>query len=70
MTRPDVIRAQTGRMDGPEIHAFLDGYPDRMIAIAERLRSLVRETLPDSTERVRAGWRIIGYDVPVGCGRP
>jgi hypothetical protein len=35
-------------------------------ATAEHLRGLVRSTLPDAVEAVRPGWRLIGYDVPVG----
>ena len=46
--------------------AFLEQYPDPIRVAAERLRRLVREVEPDAIERVRAGWRIIGYDVPVG----
>jgi hypothetical protein len=34
--------------------------------MAERLRAVVREAVPESIERVRTGWRLIGYDVPVG----
>jgi hypothetical protein len=37
-----------------------------MQRIAIRLREIVRATLPDAVERVRPGWRLIGYDVPVG----
>ena len=33
--------------------------------VAEWLRELVRRTLPEAEERVRAGWGIIGYDIPV-----
>lgn len=46
--------------------AFLAGFPDEMRAIGETLRSLVRRTVPDAVERVREGWRLIGYDVPTG----
>ena len=48
----------------PEL--LLEGYPDPMRAVAERLRVIVRTALPDAIERVRVGWRIIGYDVPIG----
>lgn len=37
-----------------------------MQAIAHRLRALVRRAVPDVVERVRSGWRLIGYDVPAG----
>ena len=35
-------------------------------AIAERLRGIVLETVPGAAERVRPGWRLIGYDAPSG----
>lgn len=46
--------------------AFLAGYPDPIRAAAEALRAVVRQATPDAIERVRAGWRLIGYDLPVG----
>jgi hypothetical protein len=48
----------------PEL--FLDGYPLGIRSAAERLCAVVRQAVPDAIERVRAGWRLIGYDVPVG----
>ena len=48
----------------PEI--LLAGSPPELAAIGERLRGLVVETLPGVRERVRTGWRVIGYDLPVG----
>jgi hypothetical protein len=48
----------------PEL--FLTGYPPAIQAAAERLRGVVMEAVPDAMERVRTGWRLIGYDVPVG----
>jgi hypothetical protein len=48
------------------VEAFLDSYPEPIRVAAERLRRLVRQVEPDAIERVRHGWRIIGYDVPVG----
>ena len=45
---------------------FLAGYPPEIADLAERLRSVVREAVPEALERVRTGWRLIGYDVPVG----
>jgi hypothetical protein len=45
---------------------FLSGYSAEIRGVAERLRQVVREAVPDAIERVRAGWRLIGYDVPVG----
>ena len=51
----------------PEI--LLDDVPPELGRIGQRLRDLVHETLPDAIERVRPGWRIIGYDLPVGPRR-
>jgi hypothetical protein len=48
--------------------AFLAGYPEPIRAAAEMLRGVVRRAVPDSIERVRGGWRLIGYDVPAGRG--
>jgi hypothetical protein len=40
-----------------------------MQAIAERLRRIVKLAEPDAIERVRPGWRLIGYDLPIGKKR-
>lgn len=48
------------------VEAFLDGCSPVHRAIAERLRSIVRGAVPDATERVRVGWRVIGFDLPMG----
>jgi hypothetical protein len=47
------------------VEALLDGYPPPLREIAERLRRVVTRTAPDAIERVRPGWRLIGYDLPV-----
>ena len=46
--------------------AFLAGYPDGIRTAAETLRAIVRRAVPDAIEGVRGGWRLIGYEVPVG----
>jgi hypothetical protein len=46
--------------------ALLAAYPEPMQAIAQELRAIIGAALPDATEQVRTGWRIIGYDLPVG----
>lgn len=56
--------SKTTELIPPE--ALLDGLPDPMPDLAQRLRVLVRGAEPDAVERVRPGWRVIGYDVPVG----
>ena len=52
--------------DGIRPEAFLTAYPKPMQEIAETLRGLVRQTVPEAVERVRLGWQLIGYDLPVG----
>jgi hypothetical protein len=58
-------------IDGPgtnglPVEAFLAGYPDGIQDAANTLRSIVRRAVPDAIERVRPGWRLVGYDIPVG----
>lgn len=55
-----------GAMDPMPPEALLDDLPAPMRMPAETLRDIVREALPTATERVRAGWRVIGIDVPIG----
>lgn len=46
--------------------AFLATFTEPIRVLAEALRDGVRGTLPDAIERVRPGWRLIGYDAPLG----
>jgi hypothetical protein len=46
--------------------ALLAGYPESMIDLAEELRLIVRRAVPQAIEAVRPGWRLIGYDLPIG----
>jgi hypothetical protein len=55
---------------GVPVEAFLEGFSPAHRAIADRLRSIVRRTVPEATERVRAGWRVIGFDLPKGRRSP
>lgn len=52
--------------DGLPPEAFLAGFSDEIQALAETLCSVVRRAVPDAIERVRPGWRLIGYDMSVG----
>jgi hypothetical protein len=45
---------------------FLAGFPEGIRATADDLRALVKRAVPGVVERVRPGWRLIGYEVPVG----
>jgi hypothetical protein len=45
--------------------ALLADYPPTHAALAQRLREIVLDAVPDAIERVRPGWRLIGYDLPV-----
>jgi uncharacterized protein YdhG (YjbR/CyaY superfamily) len=47
------------------VDVFLDGFPPPMRAIAEELREVVRAATPEAIERVRLGWRLLAYDLPV-----
>jgi hypothetical protein len=51
----------------PEL--LLDDYPRPLRTIANDLRRIMRAVAPTAVERVRIGWRTIGYDIPVGRGR-
>jgi hypothetical protein len=53
-------------MDAIPPEALLADYPPAHREIADALRALVRRAVPDAIERVRPGWGLIGYDVPVG----
>jgi hypothetical protein len=56
-----------GRMsDSMPPEALLADFPDEIRAAAETLRAVVRRAVPDSIERVRGGWRLIGYEAPAG----
>ncbi len=53
-------------MEGIPPEALLEDFPHPMQSIANRLREIVKATIPEAIERVRPGWRLIGYDLPVG----
>ena len=48
------------------VELFLTDYSPEIREVAERLRDVVRESVPEAIERVRMGWRLIGFDIPVG----
>lgn len=52
-------------MDDVPVDVFLDGYAPPLRALAQELRQAVLRATPDATERVRVGWRIVGFDLPM-----
>ena len=60
------VTAREAAEDAMPPDAFLAGYPDDIRSLAERLGAVVRRATPGAIERVRLGWRLIGYDLPVG----
>lgn len=51
----------------PEL--LMERYSPGIRRAVERLRKIVKKAVPDAIERVRPGWGLIGYDVPVGKRR-
>ena len=45
--------------------ALLADFPPPHQALGQRLREIVTDAVPEAIERVRPGWRLIGYDLPV-----
>ena len=45
--------------------AYLDGFPPVTQDTVAALRALMRDAVPDAIERVRLGWHLIGYDLPL-----
>jgi len=66
---PDHRIGDHGPMDPIPPEALLAEYPGPMRDIGEWLRGVVRRAIPTAIERVRPGWRLIGYDLPVGRRR-
>ncbi len=50
------------------IDSLLAALPDPMPELARALQALVKRAEPEAIEAVRPGWRIIGYDMPLGLG--
>ena len=51
-------------MRAAEITDFLDCSLPPIADLCERLRDAVKKAVPAAVERLRPGWRLIGYDVP------
>ena len=47
-----------------EITDFLQSLAPPIANLCERLRAVVKKATPEAIERLRPGWRLIGYDLP------
>ena len=45
--------------------ALLADLPPPHQELAQRLREIIVDAVPEAIERVRPGWRLIGYDLPI-----
>lgn len=52
-----------------DLAGFLDELAPPISDLCERLRGAVKTAVPDAVERLRPGWRLIGYDLPVSGKR-
>jgi hypothetical protein len=52
----------------PTPKEFLSTFPPEIQELANELRSLVKETVPNVKEAVYTGWKLIGYRVKKGRG--
>ena len=52
--------------DRPSPEQFLAAFPPQIRTLANQLRALVTQTVPDVDEAVYTGWRLIGYRVRAG----
>lgn len=47
------------------VEVFLETYPPPMREVVDRLRVILKRARPEATERVRLGWRLLAYDLPI-----
>ena len=47
------------------VEAFLETYSAPMREIVDRLRIVLKAATPEAAERVRLGWRLLAYDLPI-----
>lgn len=50
----------------PSPEEFLSAFPPEVQALANELRGLVKQTIPNVKEAVYTGWKLIGYRVKQG----
>ena len=56
-------------MDSIPPEALLADHSPERRQLANALRAIVKRAVPEAIERVRPGWGLIGYDVPIGRGK-
>lgn len=59
------LDVNTADASAGEIDSFLSFYPPAIVRQVDVLRRLVRQVAADTVERLRPGWRLIGYDLPI-----
>ena len=64
-----VIKHIKSEQAAPTPEAFLAQFPPDMQALAEALRDLVRETVPEADMQVYVGWQVIGLRIYEGKKR-
>lgn len=47
--------------DRPAPEQFLAAFPSQIHALADQLRELIKQTIPNTSEAVYLGWKLIGY---------
>jgi len=57
-------RASKAPRETIPVEALLADFSEGHALIADRLRRVVLDAVPEAIERVRPGWRLIGYDLP------
>jgi len=55
------ITGATVVKDLPTPEQFLAAFPPEIHALAEQLRQLITQTIPNNNEAVYPGWKLIGY---------
>jgi hypothetical protein len=66
MTKKYTDVAGLQALDRPTPDQFLAAFPAEIRALADQLRTLVTQIIPDVDEAVYTGWRLIGYRVRDG----
>jgi hypothetical protein len=66
LTPTVTIRREDGLVESIPPEALLAAHSPQRRKVANALRRLVKRAVPTAIERVRTGWGVIGYDVPIG----